>query len=227
MAKNKVIATMSGGKDSMFALHKAVKEGNEIVAAVNTISHEYKRVRFHGLQALMIQLQAEALGMPLFQAETTPEKYKEEFIVNLQRAMTKDTAGIVFGDIHLDDCLLWAKEVSQAVGVEAIEPHWGSNPKKLLADFVASGIKAVIVSTQADILGEEWIGREIDQSFYDDITKLEGVDPCGENGEYHSYVLDGPLFKKRIKLEKVEKIKRGGYHFLDIQKAKLVSKERV
>lgn len=225
--RNKVIATISGGKDSMFALHKAVQEGYEVVGVVNTISYDYKRVRFHGLQASMIQLQAEALGLPLFQAETTPEKYKEEFIVNLRRAMSQEISGIVFGDIHLDDCLLWAKEVSQAVGVEAIEPLWGSNPKNLLADFIASGIEAVIVSTQADILGEEWTGRKLDQSFYTDISKLEGVDYCGENGEYHSYVLDGPLFKKRIKLEKVGKVKRGGYHFLDIQEARLVDKERL
>lgn len=223
--KNKVIATLSGGKDSMFALHKAVKQGYEVAAIVNTISQDFKRVRFHGLEAQMIQMQADALGIPLFQIETTPENYKEEFIANLKRAMTPKIGGIVFGDIFLEDCLIWAKEVSSAVGVEAIEPHWGSNSQQLLHNFVASGIQAVVVSTQANLLGKEWIGRTIDQSFYEDITKLEGIDPCGENGEYHTYVNDSPLFQKRIVLGKTEKVERGGYHFLDIQEASLVKKD--
>lgn len=224
MTKNKVIATLSGGKDSMFALHKVIKQGYEIAAIVNTVSQDYRRVRFHGLTVQMIQLQAETLDIPLFQKETTPEKYTEEFISLLRQSMAPEIEGIVFGDIFLEDCLMWAQKVSRAVGGEAIEPHWGIPSRDLLEEFVESGIKAVVVSTQGTVLGEEWVGRTIDQSFYEDISQLKGVDPCGENGEYHSFVIDSPLFKKRIALDTVEKIKRGGYYFLDIQKAHLVHK---
>ena len=223
---NKVIAAISGGKDSIFAAYQAIQQGYELVSVVNTISKEYRRVRFHGLEAQIIALQAEAMGVPLFQIETTPQKYTEEFVDNLKRAVAreKEIAGIVFGDIFLEDCLQWAKEVSEEVGAKVIEPHWGRDSKELLADFIASGFEAVIVSTQADLLGEEWIGRKIDQSFFNDISKSSQLDPCGENGEYHSVVLDGLLFQKRITLQKTRKVRRENYHFLDIQEYSLEPK---
>ncbi len=224
MNKNKVIATWSGGKDSAFAMYKAQQLGYSVSAIANTISQEYRRVRFHGLEARMIEMQAVALELPLLQAETTAENYKEEFIANLKRGITDEVSGVVFGDIHLEDCLLWAKEVCDELGVKALEPHWGNDPQQIVRDFIATGFEAVIVSTQANVLGKEWIGRRIDAAFLDDISKLPAIDPCGENGEYHSYVLNGPLFTKRIMLEEVEKIERGGYYFLDIQKSTLVSK---
>jgi uncharacterized protein (TIGR00290 family) len=219
-----VIATWSGGKDSCFAAYKAVQLGYTLSALANTISHDYQRVRFHGLEAKMIQLQAEALGLPLLQAGTTPENYEEEFLVNIKRGMTPQIQGVVFGDIHLQDCLAWAKKVCGKLGIEAIEPLFGTNPKELLASFIASGFQSVVVSTQASILGEAWVGRVIDQSFYDDILRLDGVDPCGENGEYHSVVIDGPLFKQKIALEQTAKVLRSGYWFLDIQQYSLQNK---
>lgn len=224
MKNNKVIATISGGKDSMFAAYKVTQQGYQLSALVNTISQDYRRVRFHGLPAKLIAMQAEALGVPLFQAETTPETYKEEFITNLKRALDNDVSGIVFGDIFLEDCLSWAKEVSEAVGVTALEPHWGRNSTEILKDFIASGFKAVVVSTQASLLPKEWIGRVLNQSFYEEITKLEGIDPCGENGEYHTFVLDGPLFMKRIEITKTQIVERGEYYFLDIQEASFALK---
>lgn len=213
----KVIATWSGGKDSCFAAYKAVKAGFTLTALANTISQDYKRVRFHGLEARMIQLQAQALGVPLLQAETTAQHYEEEFIANLQRGMTPQVRGVIFGDIHLQNCFSWAQSVCTKLGIEAIEPLFGQSPQNLLLDFIASGFEAVIVSTQASILGQEWVGRRIDASFYDDITLLSGVDPCGENGEYHTLVVDGPLFKQKIGLKKPAKVLRDGYWFLDIQ----------
>lgn len=217
LIKKSVIVTWSGGKDSCFAAYKAVQQGYTLTALANTISHDYQRVRFHGLPAAIIQAQAEAIGVRLYQVATTPERYEDEFVANLNQALTPEIIGIVFGDIFLEDCLAWANKVCQRLGVEAIEPHWGVPSKRLLHEFIESGFTAVIVSTQENILGKEWVGRVIDQSFYDDITQLDGVDPCGENGEYHSLVIDGPLFKQKIVLEQTAKIKRDGYWFLDIQ----------
>jgi diphthine-ammonia ligase len=221
-AMQKVIATWSGGKDSCFAAYKAIQQGYEIEYIANTISKEYKRVRFHGLSAEIIKKQSEAIGIPLLQQETTPENYEEEFKANLQKGLSKDIAGIVFGDIHLKDCFAWANKVSTSLGVKVIEPLWNMPQEQILKDFIKAGFEAVIVSTQANILGKEWIGRRIDSQFLEDIKALKNVDICGENGEYHTLVLDGPIFKMRLEIEKSEPILREGYWFLDIQKYQVV-----
>lgn len=217
-----VIATWSGGKDSCFATYKALQAGYTVSYLANTISKESKRVRFHGLTAELIQKQAEAIGIPILQQETSPESYEEEFKVNLRKGLSKETTGIVFGDIHLEDCLVWAKKVAISSGVEAIEPLWHMPQEQILTEFIHAGFEAIIVSTQANILGKDWIGRKIDRSFLEDMKRFPEIDACGENGEYHSLVINGPLFKKRIDIIKSEAILREGYWFLDIQEYQLV-----
>lgn len=224
LTKKAVIATWSGGKDSCFAAYRAVQQGYELAALANTVSHDYQRVRFHGLPASVIKAQAEALGVPLLQAITTPEHYEDEFVANLHQRITPEITGIVFGDIFLEDCLAWANKVCSRLGVAAIEPHWGVPSAQVLQAFIESGFHAVVVSTQESVLGKEWVGRMIDRTFYDDITNLKDVDPCGENGEYHSLVIDGPLFRQKIVLEQTAKIQRSGYWFLDIQRFALTDK---
>ena len=218
----KVIATWSGGKDSCLAMYKTMQQTYEIAYIANTISKEYKRVRFHGISAEIIKKQSEAIGIPLLQQETTPENYEEEFKANLQKGLSKDITGIVFGDIHLQDCLAWANKVSTSLGVKVIEPLWNMPQEQILKDFIEAGFEAIIVSTQANILGKEWLGRKIDNVFLRDIKVLRNVDMCGENGEYHTLVLDGPIFKMRLEIEKSEPILREGYWFLDIQKYQVV-----
>lgn len=212
-----VIATWSGGKDSCFATYKAIQMGYTVSYLANTISKEYKRVRFHGLPAEIIKKQSEAIGIPLLQQETTSDNYENEFKANLQKGLLKEITGIVFGDIHLEDCLAWAKQVSDSLGVEVIEPLWHLPQEQILTEFVEAGFEAIIVSTQANILGKEWIGRKIDKKFLTDIQKLSHVDACGENGEYHSLVINGPIFKKKLEITKAEPILKSGYWFLDIQ----------
>jgi uncharacterized protein (TIGR00290 family) len=216
-----VIATWSGGKDSCFATYKADQQGYNITHIANTISNDYKRVRFHGLKADLIRAQAQAIGIPLLQQGTSPEHYEEEFKANLSKANLSNTYGVVFGDIHLKDCLAWAKKVADSLGVKAVEPLWHIPQAQILEDFIEAGFEAVIVSTQANILGQEWLGRIINQSFLSDIKQRPDVDACGENGEYHSVVLNGPLFKKRIVVTKAEPVLRGSYWFYDIQEFQL------
>jgi diphthine-ammonia ligase len=216
-----VIATWSGGKDSCFAAYKATQQGYNLTHIANTVSNDYRRVRFHGLKAEFIQAQAQAIGIPLLQQETSPERYEAEFKSNLCRGLSDDTHGVVFGDIHLDDCLAWAKKVSADLGVEAIEPLWHMPQEQILSEFIEAGFQAMIVSTQADILGKEWIGRIIDRSFLEDIGRLPNVDACGENGEYHSAVINGPLFERHIEITKAEPVLIGNYWFYDIQEFRL------
>lgn len=217
-----VIVSWSGGKDSCHALYKAMQSGYTPAYLANTISDDYNRVRFHGVKDTVIQAQAAALGIPLLQKPTRADAYEEDYKDNLKSV--KNIHGLVFGDIFLPDCLIWANKVAKDMGTVAIEPLWKRKPLELLQEFIAAGFSAIIVSTQANLLGKEWVGRMINQSFIDDIQKLPAIDPCGENGEYHSLVLDGPIFQKRLEITKSEKVLRNGYWFFDIQEYEVVNK---
>ena len=215
----------SGGKDSCLATYRLLCRGFKVAYLANTISKEYRRVRFHGVAAEIIQLQAQALNIPLLQQETVANSYEKEFKENIAPAISSKVVGVVFGDIHLRSCLAWANKICKDLGVEAIEPLWGKKPEKVLADFIETGFEAVVVSTQADLLGKEWVGRKIDKQFLQDIRRLKNIDSCGENGEYHSLVVDGPIFKQRVDVGKTRKVLREGYWFLDIPGGKLLEKK--
>lgn len=214
----KAIVSWSGGKDSTLACYKATQQGYTISYLANTISADYRRVRFHGVKAEAIQLQSEALGIPLLQAPTTPEAYESEYTENLRQVLHHtDIAALVLGDIHLQDCYDWADNIAQKLELQLVEPLWKQDTEKLLREFIDAGFDAVIVSTQASLLGEEWVGRKIDHQFLEDIKQLPNIDICGENGEYHSFVLNGPLFKKKLTITQAEKVLRNGYWFYDLQ----------
>jgi len=219
-----VIVSWSGGKDSCLACYKALQSGYKVSYLANTISSEYKRVRFHGLEARVIQRQAQALDIPLLQKETGPDKYETEFKENIEGVIPEGITGVVFGDIHLQDCLIWANRVCSDLGIKAIEPLWGLEPEEIFLDFIEAGFEAVVVSTQADLLAGEWIGRKLDRRFLKDIKRLNNIDICGENGEYHSLVIDGPIFKQRINIKEPRKMLRQDYWFLDVRDYQLMKK---
>jgi len=219
----KVIASWSGGKDSCLAFYKAANLGYTVSYLLNTISKEYKRVRFHGIKDILIQAQAQALGIPLLQKETTAENYEQEFKDAISSIISEGIEGMVFGDIypHMRE---WADKVCGDLGIQAIEPLCGHNSEEILFDFIDSGFEAIVVATQANLLGEEWLGRKIDKLFLNDIKRLNNIDVCGENGEYHTLVIDGPIFKQRINIKESQKTLRDGYWFLDIKDYQLIKK---
>lgn len=219
-----LIATWSGGKDSCFATFKAIKLGHSIKFIANSISDDFRRVRFHGVKAELIQAQSEAIGIPLLQQETSASDYRKDFLVNIKKGLESSVEGLVFGDIFLPDCYQWAEEICNELKVKLLEPLWKKPSLEILTEFIAEGFEAIIVSVQADKLDSSWVGRRVDKSFIKDIKKLKNVDPCGENGEFHSLVLNGPIFKKRISVDKSKKILIKGFWFLDIQKYSLVDK---
>ena len=212
------LASWSGGKDSCFAYYHAVRSGKRFAGLLNCISRENGRVSFHGVDRRLIAAQAELLGVPLLQKETTPERYEAEFkdgVRELGRGC--GITGMVFGDIYLDEHLAWVEGVCRDLGIEAIEPLWGGDTSALLEQFIGSGFRSVIIAAHADHIGREWIGRVIDRDFREYIRSKPEVDPCGERGEYHSLVIRGPLFQGRIEIRASEVIERNGYRFLDIQ----------
>jgi diphthine-ammonia ligase len=212
-----VIVSWSGGKDSCLACYEALRAGHNVRYLLNTVSAEYRRVRFHGTRDSLIRRQAEAIGIPLVQKPTTADGYEREFKEAVRSVFADAIEAAVFGDLHLDENREWAEGVCRELGLEAIEPLWGRTCEELLAEFIARGFEAIVVCTQGDLLGEDWVGRTIDIAFLEEITMLRRVDPCGENGEYHTLVIDGPLFRTRLDISESQKVLRDGYWFLDIR----------
>jgi len=208
------VASWSGGKDSCFACYKAILDGYDISHLVNFISSKYRRVSFHGTEARLIQLQADAAGIPLIQKETTREGYEQEFRDAVKALIPHGVEGMVFGDIYLREHKDWTERVCGDLGIKSIEPLWGKQPERVLGEFIDSGFQAIIVSTKADLFDKGWIGKTVDDEFLKYLEKND-IDPCGENGEYHTFVVGGPLFRKKIEISRGEVIKRESYWFLD------------
>ena len=209
------ITSWSGGKDSCFACYKAICDGYNISYLVNFVSKEYRRVSFHGTEAKLIQLQAEALDIPLLQKETTQNGYEEEFKEAVRTLIPIGIKGMVFGDIYLQEHKDWVEKVCGELGIEAIEPLWGREPEGILLEFIDTGFEAIMVSAKSNLFGEEWIGRKVDREFLS-YLKGKNIDICGENGEYHTFVTGGPMFKRKITIAESRPIIRDGYWFLDI-----------
>jgi len=208
------IGSWSGGKDSCFACYRAICRGYDISYLVNFISKEYKRVSFHGTEDKLIQLQAEALGLPLLQKETTGNGYEQEFKEAVRSLIPNGIKSMIFGDIYLQEHKDWVERVCGELGIEAVEPLWGEEPERILLEFIDAGFEAIIVSAKADLFGKEWIGQKVDRDFFK-YLKENSINICGENGEYHTLVVDGPMFKKKIRITEKKSITREGYWFLD------------
>ena len=222
----KVIASWSGGKDSCFACYKALAEGAEVSYLVNFISREFRRVSFHGTKAHLISRQAQAIGIPLVQYTVLPDMslYEQTFKKAVSALKRKGIEGMVFGDIYLQEHKDWIERVCGELGITPLLPLWGMASERVLSDFIEAGFEAVIISAKADIFDEKWLGQRIDHSSLFGLKKLEeekGLDVCGEKGEYHTLVVDGPLFRKRIQVTYGDRVQRNGYWFLDIPRCRL------
>jgi len=154
----KVIVSWSTGKDSCLACYKAIKMGYNVSYLPNTISSQYKRVRFHGVKDTLVQKQAHAIGIPLLQIETSADSYEQEFKEAVRSVLSEGIEGMVFGDIFLH-MREFADKICQELNIQAIEPLCGLNPEEILPDFINSGFEAVIVATQANILGKSGLAR--------------------------------------------------------------------
>ncbi len=169
---------------------------------------------FHGTEAKLIQLQSEAIGIPLLQKETTLNGYEQEFKDAVKSLIHTGVEGMIFGDIYLQEHRDWVEKVCGELKINAVEPLWGRDPENVIVEFMDTGFKATIVSANSELFDKEWIGRKVDRYFLRYLRDNK-IDFCGENGEYHTFVTDCPLFKRGIKITKSKTIKRDGYWFLD------------
>ena len=187
----------SGGKDSALALHRAQTAGLEVTRLINFYDSATGRVRFHATRVTMIQAQAAAAKIDLRTIGTSWPEMEDRFSEELEALRSDRFTGIVFGDIHLADVRAWYEERVVRAGLMHIEPIWGESPAALLGEFVQTGGRAVITCVDLSRLDASWLGRVVDKRFVTEIGTT-GADPCGENGEYHSFAFQGPFFDHAV-----------------------------
>ena len=218
----KAISSWSGGKDSCLACYRAMQQGYDVRLLLNFVSRESKRGCFHGIEGRLLKFQADLIGIPLEQREVSPDmlKYEEEFKAAVTELRGKDIGSMVFGDIYLLEHESWIERVCGDLNINALEPLWDNSPENIIDEFLKAGFKAIIVSCKADIMGKEFLGRYIDRELVEELKKKD-ICPCGEKGEFHTLVVDGPIFKKPIEILEAEPIIKEGFWkhwFLDIKK---------
>ena len=210
-SKEKILLAWSGGKDSARTLFDLLQSDRYSLAALLvTITKEYERVSMHGVRCELIQAQATTIGLPLEKVYITKnasnEEYEEQMKNVLLRYKTKGVTAVAFGDIFLEDLKKYREENLHRIGMNAIFPLWGKNTSELAHSFVELGFKAIITCVDSEKLYGSFVGREYDEKFLADLPK--GVDSCGENGEFHSFVYDGPVFSKKVRFKKGEVVLR-------------------
>lgn len=195
------------------ACYKALQSGLEVSCILNSISKKFKRSSFHGVREELLDLQSELSGIPLQKNWVTARTYEQNFKALIHKLKPQ---GVVFGDIDLQEHRDWIERVCGEMKVKPYMPLWGYNQEKLLLEFIETGFEAVVVAAKAEFFGKEWLGRRINQGFLADLKKLP-VTPCGELGEYHTFVTAGPLFRAPLKVNYGRRVLRRGYWFLDLE----------
>ena len=215
----------SGGKDCCLAAYQAKPQGIEIVYLLNMVTADKKLSCSHGIAAQWLLLQAEAMGIPLLQFPTTGDNYQSVFIGALKELKYDGVTTGVFGDIDFEPHREWIENICQLAGITPVLPLWDGNQNQVIRDFIELGFQAKVIATRADLLGEEWLGRTIDNQFLQDLADLnKHITPCGEAGEFHTLVINSPIFKKRLEIIDTVPQKRGEHWFWDIKKIELKEK---
>jgi len=197
----KVLVSWSGGKDSAMALREILESQQyQVAALLTTVTADYDRISMHGVRCGLLEKQAWSLGLPLdkvFISKQSPnEEYEARMAQTLMKHKESGVTTVVFGDIFLEDLRKYREKNLATLGMKGIFPLWKRDTGQLMQSFIALGFKAITVCIDTQTLDGQFAGRIIDQQFMIDLPKT--ADICGENGEYHSFVYDGPIFKRSI-----------------------------
>ncbi|WP_336686567.1 diphthine--ammonia ligase [Chryseobacterium bernardetii] len=209
--KPKALFNWSSGKDSALALYKILQDDEyEVKTLLTSINKEFQRISMHGVHVLLLERQASHLGIPLTKMELPKEPSMEEYQRIMNATMNEIQAqGIthsIFGDIFLEDLRQYREKQLNTIGIQAVFPLWKQNTSDLIREFLKLGFKTIVTCVNGMYLDKSFAGRVIDQQFLDDLPK--NVDPCGENGEFHTFTFDGPIFKNPIQFEIGETVKK-------------------
>ncbi|MBU0624489.1 MAG: diphthine--ammonia ligase [Candidatus Thermoplasmatota archaeon] len=212
----------SGGKDCCSAYWKAVSEGFDVQYLLNTYREDSERVAFHGVRAELIRRQAKALGKTLVQKTVGYSDYEETFFGALVELKSKGVEGMIFGDIDVRQNREWCEDVTRRAGLESVFPLWNMDQKKMIEEFIGAGFKAIVVALDSKFLTKDDLGRKIDQAWLRRIERLRietesvPITYCGENGEYHSFVFGGPIFKSDIKIRLGTTVRKDSHWLVDV-----------
>jgi len=199
--KDKVIFSWSGGKDSASALHEIQKTGRyEIVTLLTTLTWDYDRVCMHGVRRVLLEQQARSLGYPLetffISKHSSNEEYESRMREVLAKYIEAGVRKVAFGDIFLEELKEYRKDKLSQIGMKGLFPIWKRDTGELASAFIDSGFKAVVTCVDSNLLDSTLVGKTYDEQFLSALP--DNVDPCGENGEFHSFVYDGPVFRRPI-----------------------------
>jgi uncharacterized protein (TIGR00290 family) len=207
----RILLAWSGGKDSALALHEIMRGGEfEVAALLTTITEGYDRVSMHGVREELLDQQADAVGLSLEKVRiperASTEAYGAKMREALEKCLAQGVRRVAFGDVFLQDVRAYREENLAQVGMAGMFPLWGVNSKDLMRRFVDLGFRAVVTCVDTAALPREFAGREIDAQFVQDLP--DSADPCGENGEYHTFVYAGPILRNPIRFRKGEVVLR-------------------
>ena len=214
-----VVFSWSGGKDSVLALFLLNREKFNVKTLITSISEEYIRVSMHGVRKELLEKQANSIGIPLITISLPKETTNEEYEKIMKREMlyfkSHRIYHVVFGDIFLEDIRNYRESNLSKIGMKAMFPLWKKDTKELAQNFINLGFKAIITSIDSKFLDGSFVGKIFDRDFLDSLPP--NVDPCGENGEFHSFVFDGPIFSYHIKFQKGEIVFRENrFYYIDL-----------
>lgn len=215
----KIVLSWSGGKDCALALYEIQQNKEYLVhMLLTTITRDYDRISMHGVRRTLLERQAEALEFPLIKilipADCTNESYAEIMENEMKHLKAEGIGTVAFGDIFLQDVREYRENNLRKIEMQSIFPLWGRNSHDLVTSFLDMGFQAITTSVDSSKLGIEFCGRRIDRVFLNALP--EYVDPAGENGEFHSFVFDGPIFKQPVRFSLGEKVMRDGFYYCDI-----------
>ncbi|MED9967544.1 MAG: diphthine--ammonia ligase [Blautia sp.] len=193
----KFVMSYSCGKDSTLALHKMIETGNEPIALIVMVNEEAERSFFHGADYKMLQEYSKALQIPLLPTKTTGGEYHIAMEESLRKAVDMGAEAACFGDIDIESNRAWSEERCASAGIKAVFPLWKRDRSENVYELVEAGYKCLIKSIHNTILPKSFLGKILDQDVIDEM-KQYGIDICGENGEYHTLVIDGPIFQSPI-----------------------------
>lgn len=213
---HKFIASFSGGKDSVLALYKSMKVG-EAVGLIVMMEEEGKRSRSHGMPPDLIRAQAESIGLPVYAAAASWDDYEKMFINLLERAKHQGAEVLVTGDLDMPAHGCWHDKVTKSVGLKLGIPLWEMDHREAVEEFIDLGFVTILVTVNLSLgMREDDLGRTLDLDFVKEL-EARGIDPCGEGGEFHTTVIDGPIFKKPIPVRSCDIIRDGDYAFLPLE----------
>ena len=211
----KLAVSYSGGKESALALLRAIRQGHEPIALITTFNTDAARSHFHGLSEEMLERVAVALQIPLMLVKTSGETYAQDFEHALLRVKEMGAEACVFGDIDIVNHRAWCSQRCENMDIEALFPLWGERRKDVVYELIDSGFVANLTVVNTEYLSADFLGKQLTRALAERI-EAEGADICGENGEYHTFVSAGPVFKHPVAFSLGEKAESGAYAMLPV-----------